>query len=90
MDESLAIAVFRRAHADKHVYLTHHHASNDARLLKRTKGEDVSPYRCPFSSLTGGVHFHCGHVPSMESVGTLAEAIRFFGQHPEVALTLTL
>lgn len=38
----------------------------------RRDGEVFSPYRCPFD----GRHWHVGHPPSMETVMSLADAVR--------------
>lgn len=40
-------------------------------------------YQCPFGSITGGVHFHVGHVPNPAAVERIAAAVRYFGQHPD-------
>jgi hypothetical protein len=41
----------------------------------RGQGENVSAYRCPFSAPE--THWHVGHMPSMESLQELADAVRY-------------
>lgn len=48
-----------------------------ARARADSYGNDVRPYRCPFC---GG--YHVGHAPSMQSVETIAAAIRARAQDP--------
>ena len=81
MQRADAEGVLRGSHSNKKVYESVQHARNDARLLKRTVGEDCTAYRCPFSSITGGEHWHVGHPPPMGRVVDIAAAIRFFAQY---------
>lgn len=81
MNRDRADRVLHNAHGRKKRYETYGHAAADARLLKVAQGENCAPYRCPFSSITGGEHWHVGHTPSMESLLTIAAAIRFYGQY---------
>lgn len=46
-------------------------AARDIAAARSTSTIRISPYRCPFCE-----GWHVGHTPSMESVRTIAEAIR--------------
>lgn len=46
-------------------------AARDAATRALKRGQDVQPYRCSECS-----SWHIGHTPSMETVATIAQAIR--------------
>ncbi len=48
--------------------------SVEARQRRQGKDVAVSAYRCPFSSKDH--HWHVGHVPSIETVASIADAVR--------------
>lgn len=68
----------------KHRYATRVEAREAVRRLRRreiARGQPVDmathPYRCPFSNADPeGVHFHIGHVPSLDGLYRLARAMR--------------
>lgn len=58
------------------------HSRDTARRIAehhRAEGDLVGAYRCPFCP---GKHWHVGHVPSMESLQQIADAIRYHEQDP--------
>lgn len=55
--------------------------ARESAVEKRSHGVPVSPYLCPFSSHTGGDHWHVGHPPSETMVERIAAAIRFYNEH---------
>lgn len=66
----------------KHRYETWRHARHDARTVAERAGRVLTPYRCPFSSLTGE-HWHFGRPPAHEVVVKLALVIRWVTAHPD-------
>lgn len=67
-------AVRQRTCGDKRRYRTRWGARHAAERRSQASGDTIRAYRCPFCP-----SFHIGHVPSMESLEALAEAIR---SHP--------
>lgn len=81
VDEVEAYRVFHATCGKKKRCPSIGHARGDAAALKRTTGEVVEPYRCPFSSLVGEAHYHNGHPPGIEAMARLAAVVRWFGVH---------
>jgi len=50
------------------------HAAKSVERVHRAEGERQTAYRCPFSP--PDAHWHIGHVPSIETVATIALAVR--------------
>lgn len=77
MDEHRYQAIVERACGDKQRYGWR--TARDIAADRRASGDDISAYRCPFNHDDDGgqPHWHLGHVPSMESVHDVVDAIRY-------------
>lgn len=70
-------AIVSRACTRKRRYGSRGHAIAVAAAVSLATGEPIRSYRCRFSNGTrSDRHWRLGHVPSMDTVEALAEAIR--------------
>lgn len=72
-----AQAVIHHACQSKHAYTDPADARKAAKDQTRKTGEQVRAYRCPFGDgCNKHAHWHCGSIPSLEGLETIARAIR--------------